>query len=209
MEKLVPSNVSKDKWLLKTIFNKDFIISAVIPVILFTIFDKAKMTITGIILSALWSIGVILIGFIKKREINALASFAGLFAAIGLVGTLVSKQPMFYFIAPILQDALLALVFFGSLLCRKSLVQVIVEQTYLKNVPEEIRKKPRYRSAWRILTAAWGILNVLQAALRIALLNHISMSSYYAVNTAYSNISNSLLLVFCIMFPKWYFAREK
>ncbi|WP_341420314.1 hypothetical protein [Clostridium magnum] len=110
--------------------------------------------------------------------------------------------------APILQDALLALVFFGSLLCRKSLVQVIVEQTYLKNVPEEIRRKPRYKSAWRILTAAWGILNVVQAILRIALLNHMSMSSYYAVNTAYSNISNSLLLVFCIMFPKWYFSRE-
>ncbi|WP_341420315.1 hypothetical protein [Clostridium magnum] len=80
---------------MKTIFNKDFIISAVIPVILFTVFDKAKMTITGIILSALWSIAVILMGFIKKREINALASFAGLFAVIGLVGTLVSKQPMF------------------------------------------------------------------------------------------------------------------
>lgn len=209
MENSSSNTINRNQLLLKTIFNRDFVISAVIPVLLFTTFDKGKMTFTGIILSALWSIGVILIGFIKERKINALASFAGLFAVIGLTGTLISKNPTFYFIAPIIQDVLLAVVFFGSLFFERSLVQVIVEQTYLKNVPEEVRRKPRYKSAWRILSAAWGILNVAQAVLRALLLNHMSMSSYYAINTTYSNISSSLLVVFCIMFPKWYFAREK
>lgn len=204
-----PSNaMNRNQSLLKIIFNRDFVISAVIPIILFTAFDKEKMTLTGIILSALWSIGVILIEFIKEHKINALASFAGLFAVIGLTGTLISKNPTFYFIAPIIQDALLAVVFLGSLFFERSLVQVIVEQTYLKNVPEEVRRKPRYKSAWRILSTAWGILNVAQAVLRTILLNHVSMSSYYAINTTCSNISSSLLIVFCMVFPKWYLARE-
>ncbi|WP_234123991.1 septation protein IspZ [Clostridium hydrogenum] len=207
MEKLYSSN--KKGSLLKVVLNKDFVISAIIPIILFVGFDKLKMTLTGIVLSALWSIGVIFMGFVKERRINALAAFAGIFAIIGLVGTLISKNTSFYFIAPIIQDILLAIVFFASLLFKRSLVQVIAEQVYLKNVPEEIKRNPRYKSAWRILTAAWGLLNVAQALGRVILLNSMSKSSYYTISTTYSNISTSLLIVACIVFPKWYFAREK
>lgn len=209
MEKSSSNNINKKHSLLKTILNKDFVVSALIPIILFTAFDKKQMTLVGIILSALWSIGVILLGFIKERKINALAALAGLFAIVGLVGTLISNNTTFYFIAPIIQDVLLALIFWGSLFFKRSLIQIIVEQTYLKNVPEEVKKRPRYKSAWRILTFAWGVLNIFQAILRFILLNHMSMSSYYAISTTYTNISSTLLLVFSIMFPKWYFAREK
>ncbi|QAA33429.1 VC0807 family protein [Clostridium manihotivorum] len=208
MEKLSPNSVNTNPSLIKVILNKDFIVSALIPIIIFVGFDKAKLTLVGIILSALWSISVIASGFIKERKINALAAFAGTFAVIGLVGTIISNNPKFYFIAPIIQDALLALVFFGSLFFNRSLVQVIAEQTYIKNVPDKIKNNPRYQSAWKILTIAWGALNVVQAIIRALLLNHMSMSSYYAFNTTVSNISDALLIVFCIMFPKWYLLRK-
>lgn len=208
MEKLSPNSTNTNPSLIKVVLNKDFVISALIPIIIFVGFDKAKLTLIGIILSALWSISVIVSGFIKERKINALAAFAGTFAVIGLVGTIISKNEKFYFIAPIIQDALLALVFFGSLLFNRSLVQVIAEQTYIKNIPDKIRNNPRYQSAWRILTIAWGTLNVVQAIIRALLLNHMSMSSYFAVNTTISNISDALLIIFCIMFPKWYLLRK-
>ncbi|WP_160672058.1 VC0807 family protein [Clostridium sp. C8-1-8] len=208
MEKLSPNSTNTNPSLIKVVLNKDFVISALIPIIIFVGFDKAKLTLIGIILSALWSISVIASGFIKERKINALAAFAGTFAVIGLVGTIISKNEKFYFIAPIIQDALLALVFFGSLLFNRSLVQVIAEQTYIKNIPDKIINNPRYQSAWRILTIAWGTLNVVQAIIRALLLNHMSMSSYFAVNTTISNISDALLIIFCIMFPKWYLLRK-
>jgi intracellular septation protein A len=208
MEKLSPNSTNTNSSLIKVVLNKDFIISALIPIIIFVAFDKAKLTLIGIILSALWSIAVIVSGFIKERKINALAAFAGTFAVIGLVGTIISKNEKFYFIAPIIQDALLALVFFGSLLFNRSLVQVIAEQTYIKNIPDKIRNNPRYQSAWKILTIAWGTLNVVQAIIRALLLNHMSMSSYFAVNTTISNISDALLIIVCIMFPKWYLLRK-
>ena len=129
---------------------------------------------------------------------------AGIFSAIGLIGTIVSKNPTFYLVAPIVQDWLYALIFFVSLFFERSLVQIIVEQSFLKNVSEEFRKKPKYKSAWRILTCAWGILNISQAVLRMILLHSISMSSYYAISMAYSNISGPLLIAFSISFPKWY-----
>lgn len=205
MEKAAGNNNS----LLKNIFNREFVVSAVIPIIIFSIFNQMKMTLSGIILSALWSIGVVLVNYIKERKINALATMAGVFSAVGLIGTIISKNPTFYLISPIVQDILYALVFFGSVFLERSLIQIIVEQTYLKNVPEDFKKQKKYKNAWVILTCAWGALNVFQAVIRIILLKSVSMSSYYAISTLISNISSPMLLVFSITFPRWYWKMNR
>ncbi|MBW6410722.1 VC0807 family protein [Clostridium weizhouense] len=207
MEKSI-GNLNKNNSVLKNILNKEFVVSAIIPIIIFSIFDKLQMTFTGIILSGVWSIGVVVINFIKEHRINALASMSAIFSGIGLVGTIVSKNPNFYLISPIIQDILYALIFFGSLLFKRSLIQVIVEQSYLKNVSEEFKKQPEYKSVWRILTVAWGFLNISQAVLRTILLYSVSMSSYYAISTLYSNISSPLLIAFSILLPKWYWKNK-
>lgn len=209
MEKSYNKNLNQNQSLLKNMFNKEFIVSAIIPIIIFSTFNHFQMTLFGIILSGVWSIGVVLIVFIKEHEINALAAMAGFFSAIGLIGTIVSRNPTFYLVAPIVQDILYALIFLGSLFFDRSLIQTIVEQSYLKNAPEEIKRKPKYKSAWRILTVAWGFLNISQAILRSILLYSVSMSSYYAISTIYSNISTPLLLAVSLTFPRWYWKSEK
>lgn len=209
MESSHMDNSNKKYSVLKNIFNKDFIVSAIIPIVIFSTFNKFKMILTGIILSGLWSIGVVIINFIKEHQINALATLSAIFSTIGLIGTIISKNPTFYLVSPIIQDMLYALIFFGSLFFEKSLIQIIVEQSYFKNASEELRKKAKYKSAWRILTVAWGILNVSQAGLRAVLLYSVSMDSYYAISTIYSNISSPVLLAFSISFPKWYWKSEK
>lgn len=203
------NTANKNSSIIKTIFNREFVTSAVIPVIIFLVFGKLNMTLDGIILSGVWSIGVVVFNFIKEHKINALATMAGALSAIGLIGTVISKNPTFYLIVPIAQDILIAIVFFGSLFFKKSLIQIIVEQTYLRNVPEEFKAKPKYRSAWRILTFTWGILNISQAVVRIILLHSVSMGSYYALSTLYSNISTPLLIAISIAFPKWYWTKGK
>lgn len=208
MERPSQDNSSKKYSVLKNIFNKDFVISAIIPIIIFSILDRYGMTFEGIVLSGGWSIGVVLINYIKDHELNALAVMSAVFAGSGLIGTIISKNPSFYLISPIVQDILYAAMFFGSLLFKKSLIQIIVEQSYLKNAPEEVKNRPQLIKAWRILSIAWGCLNISQAALRIILLYSVSVSVYYAVSTAYGNISSPLMLGFSIMFPKWYFKRK-
>jgi intracellular septation protein A len=209
MEKVSNNNSNKKYSVLKGIFNKDFVVSAIIPIIIFSVFDKMEMTLSGIILSGVWSIGVVLINFMKEHKINALAAMGASFAGVGVIGTVISKNPTFYLVAPIIQDILLALIFFGSLFCQRSLIQIIVEQSYLKNVPEEFKKQHEYKKVWKIITEAAAILTISQAALRIILLYTVSMSSYYAISTVYGNISTPIFIVFSIMFPKWYWKRTK
>lgn len=208
MEKLSNNDSNKKYSVLKNIFNKDFIVSAIIPIIIFSVLDKYGMTFEGIILSGVWSIGVVCVNYIKEHQLNALATISAIFAGSGLIGTIISKNPTFYLISPIVQDILYAAMFFGSLLFKKSLIQIIVEQSYLKNAPEEVKNRPQLIKAWRILSIAWGCLNISQAALRIILLYSVSVSTYYAVSTVYGNISSPLMLGFSIMFPKWYYKRK-
>lgn len=200
---------NKNNSIFKIVFNSEFITSAIIPVVIFSAFDKFNMTLKGIILAGIWSLGVVIFNFIKDHKVNALAAMAGILSAIGLIGTIVSNNPTFYLISPIIQDILLAALFLSSLLFKRSLIQIIVEQTYLKNIPEDFKAKPMYKSAWRILTFAWGILNISQAVVRIILLYSVSMSSYYTLSTLYTNISTPLLIVISITFPKWYWNKKK
>lgn len=116
MEKSGDRNIKSEHSLLKNIFNKEFVISAIIPVVIFSVFNKLEMPFSGIILSGLWSIGVVVINYIKEHRINALAALSGIFSAVGLVGTIISKNPTFYLVSPIVQDILYALIFLGSLL---------------------------------------------------------------------------------------------
>jgi len=209
MEMPTNNNINKKFIILKNIFNKDFVVSAIIPIILFSVFDKMGMTFNGIILSGGWSIGVVVINFMQEHKINALAAMSAVFAGIGVIGTIISKNPTFYLVAPIIQDILVASIFFGSLLFERSLIQIIVEQSYLKMIPEKTRKRPDYKSAWRIVSIAWGFLSVSQATLRVILLYSVSMSSYYAISTIYGNISSPLFIAFSMLFPKWYWKRKK
>lgn len=205
MEKMSNKNNS----VVKNVFNKDFVVSAIIPIIIFSILDRYGMTFEGIVLSGGWSIGVVLINYIKDHELNALAIMSAAFAGIGLIGTIISKNPTFYLVAPIIQDILLAVMFFGSLFFKRSLIQIIIEQSYLKNDSGDIKNSLKFKSTCRFLSIAWGVLTVSQAAVRIVLLYSVSVSTYFAISTAYGNISTPLMIAFSIMFPKWYSKRKR
>jgi hypothetical protein len=103
----------------------------------------------------------------------------------------------------------LATAFLGSLFFKRSLLQVIVEQSYLRNLPEKVRMSAKYKRTLLLLSIAWGVLSISQAAVRIILLNSVSISSYYTISTLYGNISTPALIAISIAFPRWYWKTEK
>ncbi|QXE20777.1 VC0807 family protein [Clostridium sp. 001] len=209
MEKSYADGVKNKGSILRNVFNRDFVVSAIVPVVIFYVFDKFEMTLSGIIFSGLWSIGVVIINFIKTKKLNALAAIAAAFSGIGLVGSAISKNAAFYFVSPLVGNALVSLIFFLSLLSRKSLIEVIVEQSYLKNAPEKMKNDKDHKFVWRFLTAIWGFGNLSQVILGAILLKVVSMSLYYAVINIYGNILSILLLAFSITFPKIYFKKKR
>jgi hypothetical protein len=99
--------------------------------------------------------------------------------------------------------------FFRFFVYPAALIQIIVEDSHIGMFPEDFRQTRRYKSAWQIVTAAWGVLNVTQALLRTILLYTAPLEIYYTVSTFYTNISSPLLLVISYAFPKWYWHRAR
>jgi intracellular septation protein A len=165
------------------------------------------MRLFGIIMAGSWSVGIVLIQYIQGSKINIYAIIGAIISAISLVGTIISRNPVFYLASPIVTDLLLALVFLGSLLFGKPLIQLFAEYEMKDAFPEDFRQKPEYKSAWKILTAGWGILSITQALLRIILLYSASMEIYYTISMIYGNVSTVLFFVFSFWFPRWYWGR--
>jgi intracellular septation protein A len=165
------------------------------------------MKLIGIILAGSWSVGVVLLQYARERKFNIYAIIGAIISSISLIGTVISRNPIFYLASPIVTDFLLALVFLGSLLFGKPLIQIFAEYEMKEAFPEDFRKKPKYKSAWKILTAGWGILSITQALLRIILLYSASMEIYYTISMIYGNVSTLLFFAFSFWFPKWYWHR--
>lgn len=103
------------KNLIKVIFNRELVINSIIPIIIFSYFNKLNMTLDGIILSGSWSICVIIFNFIKLNKLNILAVITFILTLICLIGSIISSDPTFYLLAPIIQDILVAIMFLLSL----------------------------------------------------------------------------------------------
>ncbi len=189
---------------IRQIFNLEFVLSVIIPIIILAVLSHFNMTLMGTILAGGWALAASTVKFARERRVNIYAMIVAGFSAIGLIGTVISRSPTFYLASPIISDLVLAAVFLGSLLFSKSLIQVFAEYETKDLFPPALRTHPRYAAAWRILTAGWGILSLTQALLRAILLRSAPAALYYTVSSLYGNISTPLFLVFTFWFPRWY-----
>jgi hypothetical protein len=101
------------------------------------------------------------------------------------------------------------LVFFGSILIQRPLIQIFAEMLNPGlGSPEFLNQSeisPQlYRSAWQIITAAWGGVNLLKAIVLIFSQLNLSMETFLIVRTASGIPVTVLMLVFSYRFPGWY-----
>lgn len=190
-----------------SIFNGELITSAIIPLLIFYIFNYMGMVLAGTIASGCWCIGVFAIKYARERKINVIALLSGSFSIIGLLCTVIAQNPTFYLVEPIFEDALYAVIFLGSLMLARPLIQIFVEDSNIVAFPESFRTIPEYKAAWRILTIAWGLLNISQGLLRLILLYSVPIEVYYTVSKLYVHISSPLLMLASYKFPQWYWKR--
>ncbi len=189
---------------IRKIFDLNFLLSVVIPIIIFYVLSHFNMVLLGTILAGSWALAAIVFQYTKDRKINIFAIIVALFSIIGLFGTIVFHNPTFYLESPILMDLVLGCIFLGSLFLEKPLIQVFAEYEMKDSFSQELRIHPKYVSAWRILTAGWGLMCMSQALLRLVLLHTASPAVYYSISSVYGSVSTPLFLLFTFWFPRWY-----
>jgi len=163
----------------------------------------------GALLAIGWSISLLGFTYWRSRRIELFPGLAIPIIAIELVGTLITRNPAFYLASAAIENALWGLVFLGSILISRPLIQVFAEllnpglgsQEFL----EQLELSPQlYRSAWQIITAAWGIVALSKAMILVFSQLWLPIETFLIIRTASGIPVMVLMLFLSYRFPEWY-----
>jgi intracellular septation protein A len=184
----------------------------VVPISFFYVFHRFDQPLAGALLAIGWSIGLLGVTYWRSRRIELFPALVIPIIAIELVGTLITRNPAFYLASAAIENALWALVFLGSILISKPLIQIFAElldpRLGSKAFLDQLGLSAKlYRSAWQIITAIWGVISLSKAILLIFSQLWLHIETFIIIRTASGIPVTILLLLLSYRFPEWYWKR--
>jgi len=191
---------------------RQFILGALVPISFFYVFHRYGQPLTGAMLAIGWSLSLLAITYWRSRRIELFPGLAIPIITIELIGTLVFKNPDLYLASAAIENVLWGLVFFGSILIQRPLIQIFAEMLNPGLGSQEFLNQSKlpaqlYRTAWQIVTAMWGGVSLLKAMILIFSQLTLPMEAFLIVRTASGIPVMVLMLVFSYRFPGWYWER--
>jgi len=189
---------------------RQFIIGGLIPIGLFYLFHRLRNPLLGAVLAAGWGTSIAIITYLFFERVNLFAVLAVPFCLIELTGIIITFNPKFYLIWPVIHNALWGLIFIGSVLISLPLILVFAQAmgSFPKNEElGEFGKSKLFRSTWIIITLIWGMAHLVGAGLILASLIWLPLEVYLTIRMVTGVPLNFLLLAFSFWFPMWYWKK--
>jgi intracellular septation protein A len=193
---------------------RQLIFGALVPISIFYSLHRFSRPLTGALLAISWGICLIIVTYWRTRRIELFAGLAIPIILIELIGTLITRNPDFYLASAAIGSVLWGIVFLGSMILPKPLIQIFAEllnpglgsQEFLSqnSIPKKL-----YRSAWQILTAIWGVVNLLTAIILIFSQLKLPLETFLLIKTATGLPIMVALLFLSYRFPGWYWERAR
>ena len=193
---------------------RQLILGVLVPISLFYIGHRLGQPLGGALLAIGWSISLLVIKYLRSRRLDLFPALAIPIVLIELIGTLITRSPDFYLASAAIENTLWGLLFLGSLVFTRPLIQIFAEildsslgsREFLSHfeMPEEL-----YRSAWRILTAIWAGISFVKAAVLIVSQLKLPLEAFLVIRTASGFPVLVVMLIFSYRFPGWYWRRAK
>jgi intracellular septation protein A len=193
---------------------RQLILGALVPISLFYTLHRLGRPLTGALLAIGWSIGLLVTKYVRSRSIELFPALAIPIVLIELIGTLITRNPDFYLASAAIDNILWGLVFLGSLVLTRPLIQIFAEllnpglgsQEFLIHFEIPV---PLYRSAWKILTVIWAVVSLLKAIVLIVSQLKLPLEAFLMVRTASGLPVLVVMLFFTYRFPRWYWERSR
>lgn len=190
---------------------KDFLCGLFAPLILMQICGHFHAAVIGSILAIAWGLVFFVVDLIIRRQPNMFALItilmistqftAGMFAAHH------SDWASTMQFVPILDNVILASLFFVSLLTKKPLILLFLGKETLESVPEKIRKSSYHLTGWRMVTLIWGILYAIQPIFHAYLIFHRSPIAEF-IDNLFGWPVVVVLLILSVSLPRWYWIKN-
>ncbi len=187
---------------------RQFVLGALIPMLIFYLLSRVGQPLLGAVLAGGWGLGVVLVGYWRSRRIDLFAGMALAMAVIELLILALTRNPDFYLASEAIQSAAYGVLFLGSLVFSRSLIQLLAEETgATANLPAHLRCSPDYRTAWHLLSTVWGGVSLLKAGLLFLAQWGLTLETFLAIRTLSGFPILASLLAFSFWFPGWYWRR--
>ena len=191
---------------------RQFILGALVPISFFYVFHRFGQPLTGAMFAIGWSLSLLAITYWRSRRIELFPGLAIPIITIELIGTLVLKNPDLYLASAAIENVLWGLLFLGTTFMRRPLIQIFAEMLNpglgSAEFLNESKLAPQlYRSAWQIVKAMWGFVNLMKAVILIFAQLNLPMEAFLIVRTTSGIPVMVLMLVFSYRFPGWYWTR--
>ena len=191
---------------------RQFILGALVPISLFYAFHRFEQPLAGALIAIGWSASLLGVTYWRTRRIELFPGLAIPIITIELAGTLITRNPAFYLASAAIENVLWGLVFLSSILISRPLIQIFAEllnpglgsQEFLDQFKLSTKL---YRSAWQILTAAWGVVALSKAIILVFAQLWLPIETFLIVRTASGIPVMVLMLVLSYRFPEWYWER--
>ena len=193
---------------------RQLLLGALVPIAIFYALYRLGQPLTGALIAIVWSISLLVIKYWRFRSIELFPALAIPVILIELIGTLITRNPDFYLASAAIDNLLWGLLFLGSLIFARPLIQIFAEllnpglgsPEFLSHFEMPV---PLYRSAWKILTMIWAVVSFLKAAVLILSQLNLPLEAFLVVRTAAGFPVLVVLLIFTYRFPNWYWQRAR
>ena len=193
---------------------RQLILGALVPIAIFYTLHRLSQPLIGALLAIGWSICLLVIKYWRSRSIELFPALAIPIILIELIGTLITRNPVFYLASAAIDNVLWGLLFFISLVFTRPFIQIFAEllnpglgsQEFLSHFEMPVRL---YRSAWRILTVIWAVVSLTKAIILILSQLKLPLETFLIIRTALGFPVLVLMLIFTYRFPRWYWARAR
>jgi hypothetical protein len=190
---------------------KQFIIGALVPIIIFYLFHRVDKSLTGAFLAAGWSVGVVTTTRLLFKKTNLFAALSIPITFIEIASIVITLSPEFYLATAAIEHILWGLVCLGSVVFSRPLILIFAQA--MGGIPKsqelgEFGKSDEFRFAWVILTIIWGITHLIAALVLVLSQIWLPLEIFLIMRTAFSTPLLAALVAFSFWFPRWYWNRK-
>jgi len=184
------------------------LLGAVAPIIIYYVGRKLGMALTGAIVSSIWCLGIMAWHWTQQGEFDGFSGIGAAYGVSELAGLLITRNPDWFLLSPVVSDWVLGSVFLLSMLAHRPLIQVLAEQTAGKKAfPEHIRLSKYYRLLWLRLSMAWGGVYMIKGGVKWTILTTLPVEAYLSARIFLDWPAIIGMTAFSYWYPKYYWQR--
>jgi hypothetical protein len=153
--------------------------AVVIPSLLFYVCLVSMGAAVAVLAGLVWCYGAIAWRMATKRRASGLLALTVVIMTVRTGIALASGDTFFYFLQPVVMDAIVAAAFFGSLATARPVVGRLAADFY--PMDNEIATRPRVQRLFWHLTLLWAFICLVRAGITLWLLESQSLVSFVLI----------------------------